>query len=188
MTRQTGTPITHQSLQSFNRSAREIARMTEYGLELAPSYQRGSVWTEEQRINLVRSWLAGVPIPAVTINDRLASGMSGINDPAYAVIDGKQRIETAIAWFAGELAVPASWFEEDSIAETVATDDGDYVTYNGLTVVAQRHFSNRAQLPTIEVRVKSLEEEAALYVLLEQSGTKQTANDVAKAEAIARGR
>lgn len=184
MTRQTDGPITHQSLQSSNRSAREVARLVEHGLELSPEYQRGSVWTEEQRINLVRSWMAGVPIPAITLNDRLSSGMSDIDDPAYAVIDGKQRVETAIAWFNGDLAVPASWFAPESIEATVQTEDGPYVTYKGLTVVEQRLFSNRAFLPTIEVKVKTLAEEAALYVLLEQSGTKQSAEDVANAQRV----
>ena len=127
-------------MQASNRSAREIARIFSDGDgDISPEYQRGSVWTEDQRIALVRSWLMGVPIPSIVINDRIFGawpndkrGPSG--GYAYSAIDGKQRIETAIAWFGGEFAVPASWFAPGDVEVTEETEDGPYVRYTGLAI------------------------------------------------------
>lgn len=186
MTYQIATPIKNHRLSSQSISAREFLNMREYGLDLNPSYQRGSVWTNEQRMNLVRSWLGGVPIPAVTINDRFKATRDDSNG-VYAVIDGKQRIETTLAWFDGELAVPASWFDDEFIESTIETDDGPYITSKGLTRSGKALFNMYARLNVIEVAVPTIQEEAELYVMLEQSGTPQTAEDVANAQRIAEG-
>lgn len=193
MTRQTATPIEGYSLQASARSAREIARIfTDDSGDLAPKYQRGSVWTEDQRIALVRSWLMGVPIPAVIINDRIFGpwpdgGPNGTPEGGYtyAVIDGKQRIETAIAWFTGSLAVPASWFPAEDIEQTENTSDGPYVRYTGLTRPAQRFTAMRFTLPAVEAKAATLEEEASLYLLVNGGGTPQTADDMANAQNVA---
>src|SRR5262245_25385378 len=113
MTRQTSAPLKHTSLQASNRSAREIAgSMVEAGwLDLNAPYQRASVWSEDQRIALVRSWLLGLPVPAVLFNSRATTAWTAENGTdvmetgqgLYGVVDGKQRIETAIAWFNGDL-------------------------------------------------------------------------------------
>lgn len=193
MTRQTSSPIETYSLQASARSAREIARVfTDPDGGLSPEYQRGSVWTEDQRINLVRSWLMGVPIPAVIINDRIFGpwpngGPDGtpLGGYSYAVIDGKQRIETAIAWFGGALAVPASWFPDDVIEMTEDANDGPYVRYTGLNRTEQRHQSMRLQLPTVEAQVGTIEEEAALYLLVNGEGSPQTAESMGNAARVA---
>lgn len=187
MTRQTSAPLVHQNLQASNRQAREVMRMASEGaLDLNPPYQRGSVWTLDQRIGLVRSWLLGIPVPAVIINDRCTSAWRDANGHSpldtgigmYACVDGKQRIETAIAWFAGEFAVPASWFDAESVEAAADTADGPYVRYTGLTVVAQRHFANRAMLPTINAQVATQSAEADLYLLVNMGGTAQTEDDL----------
>lgn len=190
MTFQTSAPLTHQSLQASNRRADDVARMVLAGdLDLNAPYQRPSVWTRAQRLGLIRSWCLGVPVPAVMVNDRgthawrVANGSSPVDDgePTYVVVDGKQRIETAYAWFHGDLAVPASWFETEDVEETVQTDDGPYVRYSGLSAVRQRLMSNRATLPVIETSVVSMAEEADLFVLINGSGTPQTEDDMANA-------
>lgn len=193
MTHRTSAPIESYSLQVASRSAREIARIfTDPDGDLSPEYQRGSVWTEDQRINLVRSWLMGVPIPAIIINDRLFGpwldgGPDGtpLGGYSYAVIDGKQRVETAIAWFGGDLAVPASWFAAEVVEHTETTDDGPYVRYTGLVRAEQRHQSLRFQLPTVEAQVPTIEDEAALYLLVNGEGTPQTAENMGNAARVA---
>jgi hypothetical protein len=188
MTRQTTEPLTEHFLAASNRTAKEIATtMADSGwLILDPPYQRASVWTEDQRIALVRSWVSGIPVPAVLINDRTSMAWTKANGPvtgdaSLAVVDGKQRIETAITWFAGDLAVPASWFPADHVETTVDTDDGPYVTYLGLTLPARRFMGNRAMLPLIEAKVATVEEEADLYLLINGGGTPQTESDLANA-------
>lgn len=186
MSRQTSVPIRHLSLHASNRSARETARSADRGqIDLTPPYQRGSVWTEDQRMALVRSWLSGVPVPAVILNDRTNDAwVNQYGDPGemfWAVVDGKQRIETARAWFTGDLAVPASWFNPEHVAAPIDTADGPYVRFDGLTLPGQRIMGNRASLPVIEAKVASLQEEADLYLLINGGGTPQTDADLANA-------
>lgn len=195
MTHQTNAPIVRQSLQASARSAREVARIFADGSgDLSPEYQRGSVWTEDQRVALIRSWLMGLPIPAVVLNDRLSSDWPAQADGfpvggfSYSVVDGKQRIETAIAWFAGDLAVPASWLDPEIVGATEDTDDGPYVRFDGLTESGQRLTSTRFLLPVVEASVASLREEAELYLLLNGAGTAQTDDDMANAERTAASR
>lgn len=192
-TRQTSAPLAYRSMQASNRSAREVARIfsSEDG-DINPEYQRGSVWTEDQRIALVRSWLMGVPIPSIVINDRIfGEWPSDSNGPigyfAYSAIDGKQRIETAIAWFGGKFGVPASWFDPAVVETTEETEDGPYVRYTGLTLSEQRHQGATFSLPTVEARAATLEEEAELYLLLNGAGTPQTEAAMANAARVAQG-
>lgn len=192
-TRQTSAPIQRHAMQASNRSAREIARIfSGADGDVSPEYQRGSVWTEDQRIALVRSWLMGVPIPSIVINDRLFSDWPSTKEGpvggfAYSAIDGKQRIETAIAWFAGEFAVPASWFSPTDYdpANILETEDGPYISYTGLASHVQRIQGNGFMLPTVEAKVNSLEQEAELYLLLNGAGTPQSDEAMANAQRVA---
>lgn len=195
MSRQTDTPLQHANLNATNRSARELARMVEQGyMTLDLPYQRGAVWTEDQKIALVRSWLTGVPIPAIIVNDRASAWWTDTASydprslgPNYAVVDGKQRVLCAIAWFAGNLAVPASWFESEHVNATEDTDDGPYVRYMGLTVIGQRLMSNRAMLPMAQGTLPTVRQEAETYLLVNGGGTPQADADIANAARIARG-
>ena len=54
--------------------------------DLSPPYQRGSVWTEDQRLDLMYSLLAGYPIGAVILNDRMNTAWSTDFKVAYAVL------------------------------------------------------------------------------------------------------
>lgn len=192
-TRQTEAPIRHRNMHATSRMAREVARLvTDGDMTLDAPYQRPSVWTRDQQIGLVKSWCSGVPVPAVIINTRGGNPAweSGAERSLpgghyYAAVDGKQRIETAVAWFSGDLAVPASWFEAGQVAHTVETDDGPYVTYTGLTLPGQRLMSNHAMLPVIEAAANSIEEEADLYLLVNTGGTTQTEDDLANAASYA---
>jgi hypothetical protein len=196
MTRQTAAPLEHASLNPSARQAREIARtVTEGHLLLSPPYQRGSVWTTDQRIALVESWLRGLPVGVVILADRATEEWRTANpgrDPYetggafWAVIDGRQRLTTACMWFAGEFAVPASWFPTDRIEFTEDTCDGPYVRYTGLTVPGQRIFANRAQFMVAETKACATEaDEARFYLLVNGGGTQQTEADMANAARVA---
>lgn len=196
MSRQTSSPLVHNSLNAANNRARQWTRAVEDGLvDFNPAYQRGSVWTLDQRIALIRSWLTGLPIPALIINDRgtydwqRANGTNPLDTgiSLYAVIDGQQRLRTAMAWFAGEFAIPASWVDSDFIDTIEDTDDGPYVRHTGLTEIGKRLIENRITVPVAEAKVATVEEEAAIYLLVNGGGTPQTDADMANASRIASG-
>lgn len=196
MTRQTTAPLEVLSLKTADRQAREIVRtFTDvFGIDLAPPYQRGQVWTQDQQIALVRSWLTGTPTGVVILNDRATPEWKAANgydpaerdEPTFACIDGQQRITAACAWFGNALAVPASWFAPEDVTATEDTDDGPYVRWSGLTPPRRRHFSNRAHLTVATAHVATVQEEAAVYLLVNGGGTPQTDADMDNAARIAK--
>lgn len=193
MTLQTTSPIERLHLQPTVRGAREISRMFSDGSgDLSPEYQRGSVWTSAQRVGLIRSFLMGLPVPSLVLSDRMdgpwPERADGFPEGGYifAVIDGKQRIETLRDWFGGDLAVPSSWFDGDLVERTEQTDDGAYVRFDGLTRTGQRIVSTRFLITVVEAKPASLREEAELYLLLNGAGTAQTEDDMAAAARVAK--
>jgi len=185
-------PLVHRNLTVTSRTAREVAGfLTDGLLTVDTPYQRTSVWTLDQRRNLIRSWLLGVPIPAVLVNDRSAgpwtraTGRPDDHSPVLAAIDGRQRIETAAMWFGNELSVPARWFPADdlTILYGVARDTAYYcdLTRAGRSTMAL----SRAFLPLAEAQLATLAEEAEVYLLVNSAGTSQTPEDLARAAAIA---
>lgn len=186
MTRQTEQPLTAlrtaTSLWPIDGYIRDVRRDS---ILLDSPYQRGPVWTTDQRIDLMRSWLQGVPIPAVVLNDRTGPTWDPNSTASYAVVDGRQRLETARAWLDGHLAIPASWLPPDWIATVADTDDGPYVR---ATMLAKPGRVQRLMdLTCVRAHLPTVEAEAALYLLLNGAGTPQSTLDLARATAVARG-
>lgn len=129
--------------------------------DLNPPYQRGSVWTAEQRVNLIRSLLEGIPCGIVYRNFR---GFHRAKP--YVIVDGKQRIETIRGFVAGEFSVPADWFREQDLAEGA----GSEVSYLGLSVDGRRIFDH-CSLAVYETRLPSEAEERILYERVNYGGT-----------------
>lgn len=133
------------------------------GLDLSPPYQRASVWTEEQRQNLIRSTLEGIPVGVVFINDR--------GDYVKRIVDGKQRLETYRDWFAGKLEVPMEWFNRhERIVKETHIDD-PICTWDSLTEIGRRYFKNTATLATYWTKLKTVAEEEELYLRINYGGT-----------------
>uniref|UniRef100_UPI003F49179C DUF262 domain-containing protein n=1 Tax=Nonomuraea sp. CA-251285 TaxID=3240002 RepID=UPI003F49179C len=188
MTLQTAAPLVEMKTTGSTRAASEVANWVADGdLLLDPPYQRESVWTPLQRLNLVKSWMVGLPIPSVTINFRDPATWRGDRSGVSAVVDGLQRIETAVGWFTSKFMVPASWFPADAVVHTeaITVDEGPYVAFNGLRRDMQLFQKRGFLLPVLEARVPTLQAEAELYLLLNSSGTAQTATDLGRAQLIA---
>lgn len=181
MTRQTTTPLARVPMNTYNRAAEHLADQIRNGqIDLNPPYQRGEVWTEDQQVALIFSLMSGLPIPTLILNQRET-------DPPYAVIDGKQRLTAVAAWFGGELAVPASWFRDGMVATPVDTEDGPYVTFDGLTDLGQR-YASRMVLPVGEAMLPTVQAEAEVYLLVNGGGTPQSDADMANAARVADGK
>lgn len=181
-------------LRYTNVSARETARQMLPQMEIDPEYQRGHVWTTEQRRELVKSWIMGVPTGNITINLRDNSGWrenygdlyEGPEDSwmIYGCVDGKQRIETARMWFAGELRVPRTWFAERDIDAAACAADG-LVSYRQLSLPMQRHHGTNFQFSVIEAQLPTLQAEAELFLLVNGGGTAQETEVMQRARELA---
>lgn len=197
MTRQTAAPLEHISLSPTYREAYGFVRhINEGALILDPPYQRGSVWSGDQRVALVESWLRGLPAGVVILADRATEvWRRGTGKDPYetgrgiwACVDGQQRLTTACLWFAGEFAVPASWFPVDFVAATEETEDGPYVRHTGLSDVGKRFIRSRFGLMVAETRDCATEaDEARFYLLVNGGGTQQSDADMANAARVAEG-
>lgn len=182
-------------LYPTNRNAREVARQMVPQMDMNPPYQRDHVWTLEQRRELVKSWVQGIPVGNVTINlrDTQAWAEAVGEDPyeaetplVYGCVDGKQRIETARLWFDGDLAVPADWFDPGHVMHTIDVDMGEpYVTYNCLAIELRRHQGHTFQLPVTESRLPSPQLEAELFLRLNGGGTAQEPEVMERARKLA---
>lgn len=191
MIRQTKEPLPEYRLSTSNRAASEFANSMREFLDLNPPYQRQSVWTYEQRVNLVKSWIQGIPVPAVTLNDRATEQWREANGEdvrlgkaMLGVVDGKQRIETALMWFSGEFTVPATWFTPEF--RVFPAEHIPHVSYKNLSRAGQLYMARGAALPVIEARLPSIKAEAELFLILNGGGTSQTEADMERAEEVAR--
>ncbi|MFJ4680554.1 DUF262 domain-containing protein [Kitasatospora sp. NPDC088783] len=193
MSLQSPRPLEHHSLRPAFKNLSELVKRVEEGeLDLGPAYQRGDVWTTEQRLYLVKSWLLGVPTGAVVLSDRTNPRWTAahpdrnpnntVGEPMWACVDGKQRITTGVMFHHDELALPASWLPEDHTASAHRTADGPYVLYSGLTRKGRLLFDRHAGLQVTEARYCADEaEEASLYLLVNGTGTGQAAEDLDRA-------
>ncbi len=180
-------PLPRLVLQSYNRSVDHItSQRMRQEFEMDAPYQRGSVWSEDRRRDLIRSSLMGLPIGAITLNERpFKTGAAH-----YAVVDGKQRIETFRAFLDDEFPIPETWLNADEdIVETVEVPGWPVrgVYHSGMTVPAQRSFSFRP-IVTQEASVKTVAEEAEIFRLLNAGGVEQTEETMANALAVEEGR
>lgn len=188
---QTSAPLHGHNFDAHPRTAWALVALVDDGeLVLDAPYQRGSVWTTDQRRALIRSFLMGVPIPSLVLNDRGNPDWREANsaEQVYVVVDGKQRIEATLAWFRGELDVPASWFPAEQVASTHMTTDGAYVSFDELTKPGQVYLKRGFTFPWAVAKVATLAEEAEIFVLINGAGTAQSQDTMDAAAAIASGR
>ena len=134
-----------------------VSRATTGRMDVNTPYQLPTVWTVEQRRNLMYSWLMGLPIPAVLLNSRIEWPN---HSTEYAVVDGKQRIETALAWFRGELTIPREWLPTEWLTPGTSP-------MVGLTDMTKPRMVERLMdIPFVMTQVPTIRKEALLYVLI----------------------
>jgi len=165
---------------TFSQTNRPLTFLCEGGpeLELDPPYQRGSLWSDEQQVNLIKSIIQGLPIGVIFLNSR------DIMEPVR-VVDGKQRIIALRRFLAGEFSVPREWFRD----ETVRPEHPDIkpeakdalITFNDLTDGGQLHFKMNA-VAVYETNFPTEAAERELYLRINFGGVPQTDEDRLRVE------
>lgn len=171
--------------------------------DLDAPYQRGSVWTIEQRRNLIKSLLMGLPVGSIIV-----SFLGYSAETAYRIVDGKQRIQTVQMFFRNEFSVPGHWFNTSELTDSAARERD--ITFSDLSQSGEMHFE-MGKLPslqfdaTTEITEKPdghstgrdrydfrkrtpdemLQAEAELYLLVNFGGVAQTDTDRARAQEVA---
>lgn len=167
-------PLPQLKMNAHNRTLEHVAagyRRDRYDMD--QPYQRGSVWDLQRRQNLVKSLLMGLPIGAITLNDR-----GVMNSSQYlAVVDGKQRMLAIWSFVDSETPIPAAWVSERIVGETEPIEyEGrtvDGVRMNQLDRTFQRTFEN-ISINTLEAELPDVQAEAELFLLVNFGGVAQT--------------
>lgn len=177
--------------------------------DVSAPYQRGSVWSPAQRVDLIRSLLMNIPIGAIYRAKFMVPGQGEY----FRIVDGKQRLEAIWAFVDGVLAVPADWFEDRQIEPSAV--GGGQITYAGLSQYGRRGFDMHtvavldfvSDRETLEVApgtgnvgsahqfihrgrtaAEAIAYEAMVYGLINGAGSAQTPESLANARRIAGGR
>lgn len=97
-------------MENFTYQTYTIRRLTEMAssgsLDLNPDWQRGSIWTRDQKPKLIDSIENGYPIPCLVIWTRPQG--------KYVMVDGKQRTEAIIGYSKDEFAFDNVLFSQKS--------------------------------------------------------------------------
>jgi len=158
-------PIERLRLSQTNRPIDVIRYwQSSGGLMLDAPYQRGDVWGNIRRRNLIRSLLLGIPIPSIIINDRASAGWDELI--TCAVIDGKQRMTSIIMFLSDQLDVPGAWFGIET----------ESLLFSDLPVSFQRRIRN-LPIPFTEGQLQSLSEEREVFELVNYGGVPQGDSD-----------
>lgn len=133
-------------------------------LELSPAFQRDSVWKEVDRRNLIDTVIRNYPLPAVFLYKYTHAGLL-----RYAVIDGKQRLETLLGFlghirgvgFEAKLEVPGMEGPQMVSARTLKPNGKHYLKLS-------THILSY-KIPVIEVE-GNLSDVMELFVRLNSTG------------------
>jgi hypothetical protein len=89
---------------------------SQYGIDLDPEYQRGNVWTEEQKVALIDSIFKNIDIGKFTIIKRpWGSNPNRPEHPSgklYEMLDGKQRLTALHEFYCGRFKYKGMYFYE----------------------------------------------------------------------------
>jgi len=152
----------------------------DFPFEFNPAYQRGAVWSVEQKRNLWKSLLMGLPVGAVFINQRGDHSFGA--EKTYHVVDGQQRLRALLEFRQGLYGLPRDWFEDDWVAPDY---EGEFVTFDGLSRNGWSCIRKEATIIWLETTLKTEAEEAEMYLLINFGGVEQTAEDRSRAEDVA---
>ncbi len=155
---------------SVNHSTRTIQEFLNLyknrSLNLAPAFQRQSVWNMSDRRLLIQSILDSIPLPAIYLYKQVGQG----GKPVYDVIDGKQRLETIFLFMDRG---PLRSNDELLVRTSFADDEGGELWNWQELPKAAKHRVLATRLPIIEVE-GGLGQIISVFVRINATGKRLT--------------
>jgi uncharacterized protein with ParB-like and HNH nuclease domain len=166
--------IPNVKFESDKKTIQELVDHYQNGrLNLAPAFQRESVWHESQRRNLIKSMYENMPIPSIFLYER-EDGSSCV----YDVIDGKQRLES-IFMFLGLKKFKAKTFWFKAEWEENGAYLSDYYYYHELE---NKERNKILSYPIQTITIKgSTSEIAEIFVRINSTGSHLKPQEIRKA-------
>jgi hypothetical protein len=106
------------SLGKYPQSSLLIVYSEREDIQLDPDYQRISgIWTREKRQLLIDSLINGFDVPKLYFHEFVPSKKIGGKKYRYAIIDGKQRLQTIWDFIDGNISLPEDfeYLKDDSV-------------------------------------------------------------------------
>jgi hypothetical protein len=127
--------------KTMTKSVLDLLHLYDEGhLELAPGFQRKSVWNERDRKKLIESILRNYPLPAIFLYRRHEAGKL-----VFDVIDGKQRLES-ILMFTGKIRGRFA-----THTQMPGSDTKDWIDWSYLKRKLRQHLVTGYEIPVIEI-------------------------------------
>lgn len=104
----------HISFQQRHLGALLDLMFRKWGVDLDPEYQRGNVWTEEQKYNLIDSVFKNIDIGKFTIIRRPWGDNPNVpmTPKLYEMLDGKQRLTALYEFYIGKFKYKGMYYHE----------------------------------------------------------------------------
>lgn len=135
-----------------------------WNVDTDPPYQRGHVWTDEQRSAFLGYWLQGGTIPTLWVWEP-PNAMEDAGDARPELIDGKQRLTSLLMWW------------HDDIAANV---DGCQVFARDTNKLFRIHHKIKMTF----VRLASRADVLRFYLRLNGGGTPHSPDELARVRAL----
>lgn len=150
-----------------SKTLQEFIHLYDKGqLNLEPGFQRNSVWTTKDRCRLIESVCACRPIPSVF----LYRSQDDRGRLKYDVIDGKQRLESVLA-FTGASGFRGQGFEIQTTLPNAS--EADWFDWRRLRNKGQESLVTGYKVQTVEV-TGDLSDIINLFVLINSTGKRLT--------------
>ena len=136
----------------------------EYGDQfIIPEYQRDLVWSDKQKVNLIKSIMTGVPIGTFVFARQAYDKQTLKKLPTriYYLLDGQQRLNAIKGFLDNEFAMDGYFF-------------------NDLPYLDKRTFIDFHNFDSMIINEPTLEQELDFYLTLNFGGTAHTKEDLEK--------
>lgn len=89
-----------------------LTKYFHFGIDLNPKYQRGNVWTEEQKVKLIDSIYRDINIGSIVLVEKQWFNEYNVVSEMYEVLDGKQRLTTIIDYISSKFKYRGKYYYE----------------------------------------------------------------------------
>ena len=140
-----------------------------FGVDMSPDYQRGFVWTDDDREALIDSIFKNIDIGKFVFVER---PFEGVESPGYEILDGKQRLSAIVDYFLNKYPYKGVYYNELCTADkywfrnrmvSVAKVREDITEEQKLKYFLMLnttgHVMDKKHLERVETRLRELEKE-----------------------------
>ncbi len=142
-----------------SRDMSGLFNMVEHmGVDFAPDYQRGFVWSVEQKQNLIASVFDKGNIGSFSFNRRSYE----VNAPLYEIVDGKQRLSSLVEFCQDQFTFKGCYFSELSRGDQHALENHRVQVYtlenaSKKEILQMFLLINRRGTPVDEAHIEAVE-------------------------------